>query len=59
MGSEDERIEQMCLLGLGYGGGLCVVLIISSRTVQWRGGLAGIDIENWCRDVKWFRIFCK
>jgi hypothetical protein len=57
MGSEAERIERMYPLGPKYGGGLCVVLIVSFYTVMCRLGLTGIDVEDGCRDVEWFRVF--
>ena len=59
MGSEDERIERMYRSVLGYGGGLYAVLFFSFGTVTSRLGLTGIDVEDWCGDVEWFRVFGK
>jgi hypothetical protein len=34
-----------------------VVLFISSYTVMYGVRLTGIDVEDGCRDVEWFRVF--
>jgi hypothetical protein len=59
MGSEDERIERMYRSVLGYGDGLYAVLFVSLCAVMYGSRLTGIDVEDWCRDVEWFRVFGK
>jgi hypothetical protein len=59
MGSEDERIERMYRSAQGCGDGLYAVLFVSLCAVMNGVRLTGIDVEDWCRDVEWFRVFCE